>query len=229
MQPDWPCHVACAISMQAISHAPVAPMPCMPLMVCKRQRGPFKDFLEKSREVKHLAVPSFFSHWSCKLYLSCMSHILSVSCMGYPACVIPVSYITRSGHANRLCMQKSCVLEMGHLSWQASHEDHFHRIVANRPSGGPVMVSCARKRLQCPSDSHWPTLVSVVHLRSRLVQGRWGRCVSAACQSRLSCECHVLCVGCLVHLTVLHFMCRLCRPSCTHPAICVSSVARPRL
>ncbi len=158
-----PCLMCHLCGVQAISHAPVAPMSCMPLMVCRRQRGSCKDFHEKSREVRHLAVPSFFMHWFCRLHLSCMSHILCVGCMGHPACVVPLSYITHSGHANRLCMHKSCVLEMVHLSWQAAHEDHFHRIVADRPSGGPVMVGCAHKSLQCPSDSHWPTLVSVVH------------------------------------------------------------------
>ena len=95
-----------------------------------------------------MTVPSFFMHWSCRLHLSCMSHVLCVGCMGRPASGVPLSYIARSGHVNRLCMHNSYVLDMVHLSWQAAHDDHFHKVVADRPSGGPVVISCAHKRLQ---------------------------------------------------------------------------------
>ncbi len=112
---------------------------------------------------------------------------------------------------------KPCVLEIAHPSWQAAHEDHSHRVVANRPSDGPIVVDSSHKCLLRPSCSCWLALVCGVC---------WGHAIAfRPCCSYISPAVHLDCVS---HVSSVHHAIRLTRislegqTSCPWP--CVSSL-----
>ena len=73
--------------------------------------------------------------WLCGPLLMCLSREPHRMCF----------HIQEPHLVSRPCKSSSthklCVLKMVHLSWQAAHEDHCHRFVADQPSDGPVVIT----------------------------------------------------------------------------------------
>ncbi len=69
-------------------------------------------------------------------------------------------------HEKRLAL-RSCrssrVLEVVHLSWQAVWEDHCHRVVADQPSDGLVVVTGPYVHVWHRSSGSWLVSLSEVH------------------------------------------------------------------
>ncbi len=91
------------------------------------------------------------------------------------------------------------MLEMVHPSWQAAHENHFHKVVAENPSDGPTVTTWPHGHVQRQPDGCWPTSLSEVHGGHTSASV----CVCLAAhvplprshRSRLDCENRILCVN----------------------------------
>ena len=94
--------------------------------------------------------------WLCGPRLMCLSR------EPLHMCLRNESHVS-SGPCRPSCTQKPCMLEMVHLSWPAAHVDHFHKVVADQPSDGPIATTGPHGHVQSHSDGCWPTSLSEVH------------------------------------------------------------------
>ncbi len=93
-----------------------------------------------------------------------------------------------------------CVPLMVPLRLEAVHEDHFRKILLDRSSDGPVVLSGSLQHMWHLSGSHWLTVVCEVHWGHVFARGPRGPCISATSVGHNLTVRRVPCTGCVGRL-----------------------------
>ncbi len=130
-------------------------------------------------------------------------------------------------------MHKPCTLEMVHVRLQAVRQDHFGKVVAELPSGGPIVITGPYEHVRHHSSCCWSILVFDAHWGHVSACDVSGPCVSTmSCWSRVGCVNHVSCVHHADRLTCVSSAGHISRPGhadrlCMHKSHTLHTVGGP--
>ncbi len=96
-------------------------------------------------------------------HISTVSRVSYIDSVGRLVRVGLPSYIVRLDHIGRPCMHWSHTLVMVHMGLMAAREDHSREVVADWPSGGPILVSGSLQYVRHCSVGYWLPSACEVH------------------------------------------------------------------